>query len=146
MLRCLSLAAIAALTVPGMAAAQELRELPSPYPYPEPAWSPYLVGALIGVLTMLTLTFSKKPVGASSAYADAAGLAGRAVAPDHIGSLPYYREHKPAVNWSLLFVLGAVIGSFAAAWSGGEITGTYLQEMWSPGSTPRAGGCGRCSH
>jgi uncharacterized membrane protein YedE/YeeE len=108
----------------------QVRELPDPYPYPEAAWSPYLVGALIGVLTLLTLTFSKKPVGASSAYADLAGLAGRVVAPRHIASLPYYREHKPAVSWTLLFVVGAIAGAFFAAWSGGELTGRYLPELW----------------
>lgn len=116
--------------LPTLALGQEVRDLPDPYPYPEPAWSPYLVGALIGVLTMLTLTFSKKPVGASSAYADLAGLVGRVVTPRHIASLKFYQEHKPTVSWTLLFVLGAIGGAWLAAWTGGEITGDYLQDMW----------------
>ena len=118
------------LVWPTLAMGQGVRERPSPYPYPAPAWSPYLVGALIGVLAMLTLSFSKKPVGASSGYADLAGLLGRVVAPKHIASLEYYQEHKPAVSWTLVFVLGAVGGAFLAAWSGGELTGHYLQDMW----------------
>lgn len=118
------------LAWPTLAVGQDVRELPSPYPYPEPAWSPYLVGALIGVLTMLTLSLSNKPVGASSAYADLAGVLGRLVAPKHIASLEYYQQHKPAVSWTLVFVLGAVGGAFLAAWSGGEITGYYLQDLW----------------
>jgi uncharacterized membrane protein YedE/YeeE len=118
------------VAIPSLAWGQEVHELPSPYPYPDPAWSPYLVGALIGVLTMLTLTLSKKPVGASSAYADLAGLAGRVVAPGHIASLPYYQKHQPAIGWTLLFVLGAVGGAFLAAWSGDELTGAYLQPLW----------------
>lgn len=118
------------LGLPAVAVGQEVSELPTPYPYPEPAWSPYLVGALIGVLTMLTLIFSKKPVGASSAYADLAGMIGRLVAPRHIASLKYYQEHKPAVSWTLVFVLGAIGGALLAAWSGGEITGYYLQDLW----------------
>lgn len=117
-------------TAPASVLAQEVGELPSPYPYPEPAWSPYVVGAAIGILTMLTLTFSKKPVGASSAYADAAGLIGRAVAPRHIGSLKFFQEHQPAVNWTLIFVSATVVGAFLAAWSGGELTGEFLQPMW----------------
>lgn len=110
--------------------AQAVRELPEPYVYPEPAWSPYLVGALIGLLTLLTLALSKKPVGASSAYADAAGMAGRVVAPRHILGLRFYRDKPPAVSWTLVFVLGAIGGAFLAAWSGGEITGRYLQDLW----------------
>ena len=118
------------LGVPALLQAQDLSALPSPYPYPEPAWSPYLAGALLGVLTMLTLTISRRPVGASSAYADTAGLIGRALAPKHIASLPYYQDHKPSVSWTFLFVLGAIGGSFLAAWTGGELTGTYLQDLW----------------
>lgn len=118
------------LDLPVAAFAQEVRELPSPYPYPEPAWSPYLVGALIGVLTMLTLSLSRKPVGASSAYADLAGMLGRVLTPRHIASLKYYQEHKPAMSWTLVFVLGMVLGAFVAAWTGGEITGYYLQDLW----------------
>lgn len=118
------------LAVPSGAAAQQVQELPTPYPYPEPAWSPYLVGALIGVLTMFTLAVSKKPVGASSAYSDLAGLLGRLTSPRHIGSLKYYQEHKPAVSWTVVFVLGAIGGALLAAWSGGELTGYYLQDMW----------------
>ena len=130
-MKCSSLLATALLLgLPALAMGQEVSDLPSPYPYPEPAWSPYLVGALIGVLTMLTLSFSKKPVGASSAYSDLAGIVGRAVAPKHIASLKYYQEHKPAVSWTLVFVVGAIGGAFLAAWTGGEITGYYLQDLW----------------
>lgn len=126
----LHFAIVGVLSLPTVAGAQEPGNLPSPYPYPEPAWSPYLVGAFIGVLVLLTLTFSMKPVGASSAYADAAGMIGRLIAPRHIGSLKYFREHTPAVSWTLLFVIGAVGGAFLAAWSGGELTGKYLQDLW----------------
>ena len=122
--------AVALMVLSGTALAQEAREVPRPYDYPEAAWSPYLVGALIGVLTLFSLLFSKKPVGASSAYADLAGLMGRAAAPRHIASLEFYQENKPAVSWTLLFVLGAVGGSFLAAWWGGELTGRYLQDLW----------------
>ncbi|MCG6158021.1 YeeE/YedE thiosulfate transporter family protein [Rubinisphaera margarita] len=114
--------------LPGVA--QAANALPDPYPYPEPAWSPYLAGGLIGGLVLLTLALASKKIGASSAYADGAGLIGRLVAPRHIASLPYYRDSKPMIGWTLVFVLGAIIGSWFAAWTGGEIDGTYLQEMW----------------
>jgi hypothetical protein len=130
------LPAVVLLLAAPSAFGQTVMELPEPYPYPEPAWSPYLVGALIGVLTLLTLSISKKPVGASSAYASVAGMIGRVVAPRHIESLKYYEEHPPAIDWTAVFVLGAIGGAFLAAWSGGEITGTYLQPMW----TARFGG------
>jgi uncharacterized membrane protein YedE/YeeE len=118
------------LALPAVSLAQTVRDVPSPYAYPDPAWSPYLVGAVIGVLTLLTLTFSKKPVGASSAYASIAGLIGKAVAPQHTESLRYYQDNKPAVDWTTVFVLGAIVGAFVAAWTGGELTGRFLPPLW----------------
>lgn len=110
--------------------AQEGGELPSPYPYPEPAWSPYLAGGLIGGLVLLTLSLASKKIGASSAYSDVAGMLGRLIAPRHIASLPYYRDNKPQIGWTVVFVIGAIGGSLFAAWSGGEFTGSFLQDMW----------------
>ncbi|WP_153557419.1 YeeE/YedE thiosulfate transporter family protein [Roseimaritima sediminicola] len=101
-----------------------------PLQYPGPAWSPYLVGALIGGLSMLTFYFSNKPLGASTAYARVAGILGLAVARRHTERLKYYRDKPPKVGWELMLVVAAVAGSFLAAWSGGELTGRWLPEMW----------------
>ena len=111
-------------------AAQAARALPSPYPYSEPAWSPYLVGGLIGLLVLSTLALAGKKIGASSAYSDTAGMIGRLIAPGHIASLPYYQKNTPMIGWTSTIVVGAILGSFLAAWSGAELTGTYLQDMW----------------
>lgn len=102
-----------------------------PREYAGPAWSPYLVGALIGVLSMLTFYFSNKPLGASTAYARLAGMLGLAVAPKHTESLSYYQKNKPAVDWEVMLVLGAVLGAFLAAWHGGELSGEWLSPMWA---------------
>lgn len=96
-----------------------------------PAWSPYLVGALIGVLTWLTFYFSDKPLGASTAYARVAGLIGKALAPRHTASLKYYQEQKPKVDWEVVLVGFVVFGAFLAAWTGGEVTGRWLPPMWT---------------
>jgi len=96
-----------------------------------PAWSPYLVGALIGVLSMFTFYLSDKPLGASTAYARIAGLLGRLFARGHTDSLHYYAEKKmPKIGWEVTLVGGIVIGGFLAAWNGGEITGRWLPPMW----------------
>jgi uncharacterized protein len=100
-------------------------------PAASPAWSPYLVGALLGILSMLTFYFSNKPLGASTAYARVAGLVGRVVAPRHTRSLPFYCEKtEPKVDWQVMLVAGVIAGSFLAAWSGNELTGRWLPPMW----------------
>jgi uncharacterized membrane protein YedE/YeeE len=116
------------LLLPAAAAAQETGT--DPLQYPGPAWSPYLVGALIGLLTMLTFYFSDKPLGASTAYARVAGMLGKLVAPRHTESLKYYQDNKPAIDWEVLLVGGVIGGAFLAAWHGGELTGEWLPPMW----------------
>ncbi len=101
-----------------------------PLQYPGPAWSPYVVGGLIGVLSMLTFYFSNKPLGASTAYARLAGLLGLLVAPKHTRSLKYFKDNPPKVGWELMLVVAVVAGGFIAAWTGNELTGQWLPAMW----------------
>lgn len=98
--------------------------------YPGPAWSPYVVGALIGVLSWLTFYFSDKPIGASSFYATVAGMIGKVFAKKHTESLAYYKSNPPTLDWEFAFVFAAIGGSFLAAFSGGEITHEWLPPMW----------------
>jgi hypothetical protein len=111
----------AGLTTPGT----------DPLAYPGPMWSPYLVGALIGLLSMATFYFSDKPLGASTAYARLAGMVGKLFAPRHTESLKYYQDFKPKVDWEVMLVVGVVGGAFLAAWFGNELTGEWLPAMWT---------------
>ena len=99
--------------------------------YPGPAWSPYLVGAGIGVLSWLTFYFSDKPIGASSAYAQIAGFIGKLFAKRHTESLPYFKENPPRIGWEFVFVLATIAGGFIAAWTGGEFENAWLNPMWT---------------
>jgi uncharacterized protein len=98
--------------------------------YSGPAWSPYLVGALLGVLSWLTFYFSDKPIGASSFYATLAGMIGKVFAKKHVESLSYYKSNPPVLDWEFAFVIATVAGAFLAAFSGGELTGEWLPPLW----------------
>lgn len=123
------LAGTLVLSMPGIAVAAAPGT--DPLEYAGPAWSPYLVGALIGLLSMATLYFSAKPLGASSAYAALAGMLGHAVAPKHTESLEYFQEHPPTFDWGLMLLFGTVVGAFLAAWQGGELTNQWLSPLWA---------------
>ena len=98
--------------------------------YPGPAWSPYLVGPGIGVLSWLTFYFSDKPIGASSFYATVAGMFGKSVAPKHTSELDYFKTNPPKLNWEFSFVLAAIAGAAAAALTGGGFVNEWVPEMW----------------
>ena len=94
------------------------------------AWSPYVVGAGIGVLSWLTFYFADKPIGASSFYATVAGFIGKWVARKHTQSLKYYQANPPAVDYGFVFVICTILGGFIAAWTGDEIRNEWLHPMW----------------
>jgi len=88
--------------------------------YPGPAWSPYVVGAGIGVLSWLTFYFSDKPIGASSFYAQVSGFIGKLFAKRHTQSLAYFKDNPPRVGWEFVFVLSTIAGGAIAAITGGS--------------------------
>jgi uncharacterized membrane protein YedE/YeeE len=102
------------------------------------AWSPYLAGALIGVLSMFTFYFSNKPLGASSAYAKVGGLVGQRLFPGWFRRLQYFRDNPPGIDWEVMLVVGIVAGALVAAWTGGELNGRWVQPLWAErfGDTP----------
>lgn len=106
-------------------------ESPHAQQFETAAWSPYLVGALLGVLTWLTFYFSDKPVGASSFYATIAGKIGMLIAPNHTRSLTYFQDNPPKFGWEATFVLATILGGFVAAWSGGEFNNQWVPDLWS---------------
>lgn len=94
------------------------------------AWSPYLVGALIGLLSMATFYFSNKPLGVSTAYARVAGLIGNLLARSHTESLSFYQETKPKIEWGVMLVFGMLLGAVIAAVTGGEFTASWVPSLW----------------
>ncbi len=98
--------------------------------YSGPAWSPYVVGAGIGVLSWLTFYLSDKPIGASSFYAHLAGFIGKRIAPRRTKSLTYFKDKPPRVGWGFVFVVATIVGGAIAALTGGEFTNEWLPPMW----------------
>ena len=98
--------------------------------YPGPAWSPYLAGAAIGVLSWLTFYFSDEAIGASSFYAHLAGFLGKLVTPRRTKSRAYFKDNPPRVGWEFVFVVAVIAGGAIAALTGGEFTNEWLSPMW----------------
>jgi len=95
------------------------------------AWSPYVVGALIGVLSWFTFLISNKPIGASTAYARVSGMIGNAIAPRHTSSLKFFQDNKPRIDWEVMLVAGVIIGALIAAWTGNELLARWVPPMWA---------------
>lgn len=107
------------------------------------AWSPYLVGALIGLLSMATFFFSNKPLSVSTAYARIAGMVGNLISRSHTENLKFFQDTKPKIEWGVMLVIGMLLGAFIASFTGGEITAAWVPMLWEqrfgPDIAPRLG-------
>ncbi len=96
-------------------------------------WSPYLVGAGIGVLAWITFGVMGKALGVSTTMVRWAGLLESLVAPDHVRSNAYFTKYiidKPAIDWQMMLVVGMLIGAFLAAWLSKSYRGEGVPKLW----------------
>lgn len=78
-------------------------------------WSPYIVGAGIGVLSWAVFLLSDTPLGCSTAYANMAGIVESALSRGKTNGMRYYQKFIPAVDWHWMLVVGIIIGAFFSA-------------------------------
>jgi len=77
------------------------------------AWSPYVVGALIGILSWFTFASVDKPLGITTAFEYTAALALEGAAPEHARANSYYADpaKTPKIDWEWMLVAGVFIGA-----------------------------------
>lgn len=84
-------------------------------------WSPYLAGALLGLLAIVSVLATTKLVGktsylgASTTFVRAAGILEKTIAADHVASNEYYTETKVRVDWQFMLVLGIFLGALISS-------------------------------
>ncbi|MBE0535285.1 MAG: YeeE/YedE family protein [Phycisphaerae bacterium] len=93
-------------------------------------WSPYVVGAGIGILSMLTLLISKEAIGVSGAFAQTSGMLEKLFRGKTAPVREYYREHPPVINWGWMFVVGLMLGSFVSARLSGDFRIVSVPARW----------------
>jgi hypothetical protein len=94
------------------------------------AWSPYLAGAMTGVLMALSVLIAGKYFGASTSYVRSAGLLEGLFSAERVQALEYFRRTLPQLDWQWMFVAGILIGSFISAVLSGSFRLQFVPEMW----------------
>jgi uncharacterized membrane protein YedE/YeeE len=101
-------------------------------------WSPYLVGALIGVLSWITFAAMGKALGTSTTMVRIAGAIESAAVPEHADQNAYFAKYrgtaekpKPVVEWQFALVVFMVVGAFLAAKLGGTLRGETVPALWA---------------
>lgn len=100
------------------------------------SWSPYLVGALIGILSWFSFASADRPLGITTAFENTAALAQKGVSPDAVHENPYYAEREaknksPKIEWEWMLVVGVFLGALTSSkLSGDRQTGTHVPDLW----------------
>jgi hypothetical protein len=94
-------------------------------------WSPYLTGAMLGMLAIFTLLFTGLLFGASGAFENVAGSIMQVVAPS-VAENTYWRfVMTPGLTWGVVMSVGIVIGAFIAAVTSGDFKLRWISdEQW----------------
>lgn len=95
-----------------------------------PRWSPYVVGAGIGVLTCIAFILSNRPLGCSTSYATTCGMLAKLVRGPKVEKHPYISHIGTAVDWQWMLVVGAVVGSALSALAAGTLGVAWVPDAW----------------
>lgn len=98
-------------------------------------WSPYLGGALSGLLVVGSVWVTGKYFGASTTFVRSAGFVERVFAPDRVAALEYFVKEAPKVDWQWMFVAGIFVGALLASLA----SGTFRWQAVPPGWAERFG-------
>jgi uncharacterized protein len=99
-------------------------------------YNPYLAGALAGVLALLSLVASTKLLskpqyfGTSTTFVRTAGLIGKQLSEQHIGSNDYYIRSKVKMDWQMMFVVGIFAGALISSVAGKTYKSELVPPIW----------------
>ncbi|EMI16797.1 YeeE/YedE family protein [Rhodopirellula maiorica SM1] len=99
-------------------------------PLAKHAWSPYLVGAGIGVLSWFAFWSADHPLGITTAFEHTAALGIQAVAPQFAESNSYFQDNSPKIGWEWMLVVGVLLGSLLSSFASGDRERVVVPDMW----------------
>jgi uncharacterized protein len=99
-------------------------------------WSPYLVGAGIGILACLSFAVARHPLGCTTAFVKVRGLIDRTLDHECAERLEYYRLFVPALDGQVMVIIGIAIGSCIAAVLLPQVVAWPVPRVWATGFDP----------
>lgn len=108
-------------------------------------WSPYLAGALIGLLAIASvyvttqLIGKAKYLGASTTFVRASGLLEKTVAPEHVAANAYFTKSKVRVDWQLMLLVGIFFGALISSATDKSFKLESVPPIWKERFGPSVG-------
>jgi len=94
-------------------------------------WSPYLAGALSGMVGIFSVWFAGQYFGASTTFVRTAGLIEQLFGPERVAQMDYFIKVAPKIDWQWMFVLGIFLGAMVSAVTSGSFKLQAVPDMWA---------------
>ena len=99
------------------------------------SWSPYVVGAEIGVLSWFAFATANHPIGITTAFENTAALTEKAAAPRMEQSNSYFQKKAdegkpPKIDWEWMLVIGVFAGAWISSRLSGDRTERSVPSLW----------------
>lgn len=123
----------------------EAEEMRMKWKQDDGGWSPYLAGALAGVLAILSVLATKhwegkeSFLGTSTTFVRAAGLIECSIAPEHVGANAYFTKEKVKVDWQFMLVVGVFVGALVSSLTDRSFKVESVPPLWAERFGPAPG-------
>jgi hypothetical protein len=105
-------------------------------------WSPYLSGALAGIVMILSVWIAGKYFGASTTFVRSAGMIEKIFSAERVEKMDYFIKEVPKIEWQWMFVFGIFMGSLISSTTSRSFKWKAVPDMWEdrfgPGKMKRA--------
>jgi len=95
------------------------------------AWSPYLAGALSGLVGVFSVWFAGQYFGASTSFVRTAGMIEQLFGPERVAQMSYFMKFAPKIDWQWMFMVGIFLGAMIAALTSGSFKLQAVPDMWA---------------
>ena len=93
-------------------------------------WSPYLAGALAGIVMILSVWIAGKYFGASTTFVRSAGMIEKIFSAERVGKMDYFIKEVPKIEWQWMFVFGIFVGSLISSTTSRSFKWKAVPDMW----------------
>jgi hypothetical protein len=123
----------------------EKEDTPMKWKTEDGGWSPYLAGALLGLLAIISVVATTQLLGktsylgASTTFVRAAGLLEQAVSSDRVAANAYFSKTKIVVDWQFMLVTGIFLGALISSATDRSLKLESVPPIWEERFGPSIG-------
>lgn len=93
-------------------------------------WWPVAAGIAFALVELFSFYFSERPLGATRGYTVTGSILEFMISPEHSESVSYWEVYWPIVDWSMMVLVGCIIGGFVSTISSGDFKVRTVPDLW----------------